>query len=105
MFLWLAGIIGLGISIFAHLPCPMIEYDFRVGLGHEYKMNNLHCCTKDELNPKIPATIEIRLHETSYNGTVNRPSHGRLYDESHSILLIIRIPYVGNHPKSHSSTC
>ncbi len=47
---------------------------------------------------------EIFFNEASDDWAYDRPTHGRQYNIGHSVLLIVRVPHISNHPNSHGAT-
>lgn len=103
MFFELVGPPDVGLSGFASAPGFSIQDDGGSRLGHEEKMQGLHGGAEEQLDPEIPAPCQILLHKPTGNGADDRSTHGGEDHKGHGVLLVIRLPHVGDHAQGHGA--
>mgnify|MGYP006900021351 CR=1 FL=1 len=101
----LVGAIDVGVlAALAPLLGDAVHQDGRPGLGDKQQVHNLHKRAEDELDPHVPAPVEVFLDKATDNGTQDGARNGGEDNEGHSILLVVSLPHVRDHPQRHRAS-
>ncbi len=81
-----------------------IDEDGAAGFRDHEEVHDLDHDSEDELDPKDPPVVEVCLNETTKDRTECAAGHRREDNERHRVLLLVRLPHIGNHAHGDGAT-